>query len=970
MRYIYLSFLLLLAVGGMAQGPVIPDVSFNGTGQSVFKVNNSESSYGSEVKVLPDGKILMSGVYKNGGLFEIAVVKFNSDGYSLDPTFGVNGVATASMGNTATTGGLINHLKIDPSGRIFVSGYGYTLVSGDPAHSSYDLFLSCFLPNGTLDPSFDLDGRVFVNVLGSPDRADQLLDFTFDAVGNIYMTGSTDVTGNPPGNEIVIVKLTPSGAFDLTFSGDGKQLYTASAEYNYGYGIAVQPDGKIIVSGNTLLNSNFFALRVNADGTTDNTFGTSGLITVDIFASNAGDPASCMLLQTNGKILIAGAGTNPTSAYTLDAAIVRLNQNGSLDNTFGGGDGIFTYDMSGTASDDLILKMKLLANGQIICSGYGKIAGQKDFAVIRVNRDGTIDNTFNNSGKYLHDLTGTSVDDECRGIDVQPDNKLILGGKTSLIESVYTRFSIMRLIPDKIVANFSATPTTLCAGNTVQFTDNSGSPNLQWHWTFYGGTPATSTLQNPLITYSTTGSYNVKLVVNNAFMTDSLIVDNMITVYVTPVAPTAPTGPAAVCGSSSSIYSTTSVPMATSYNWVVEPAAAGALVPAGTNVTFNASSTYVGPFTIKVSAQNICGSSPFVQKVCQLNHAPSVYLLTGAGYYCQGTTGQTLMLSNSDIGVNYELTLNGTPTGNIKAGTGSSIAWNNIIPEGFYMVQAFNGCLVGMAGQVYNVMFTPPAQASTPAGLTQVCNGTTNGYTTTAVASALSYQWTLSPANAGIITANGLQASIVWNSSFTGTANLSVMAVNECGNGPASSTLAISVNTTPAPSVSGFAIVCKNWNAVYETAAHTGSTYVWTVTGGTIVSGAGTASLTVNWNTTGTGTLKVVETSVLGCVGTSSLYNVTVNACVGMEELTTKGTFSVFPNPVQNRFTVKLNEKAGDNSQLRIIEATGRVVAAFPISKNCEVIEGIDISNLKSGFYYLQMVNNGKVVSYTKIIKQ
>lgn len=962
MRYIYLPLLLLLAGTCMAQGPVIPDTSFNGTGQSVFMVNNSGSSYGSEVLVLPDGKILMSGVYKNGVLFEISVVKLKSDGYTLDPTFGVNGVATASLGNTATTGGLINHLKIDPSGRIFVSGYGYS--------SSYDLFLCCFLPNGTLDPSFDTDGRVFVNVLSSPDMADQLLDFTFDATGNIYLTGSTDVTGLPPGNEIVIVKLTASGALDPTFSGDGKQLYTASPEFNYGYGIAVQPDGKIIVSGNTLANANFFALRVNANGTMDNSFGTGGLITVDLFASNVGDLATCMLLQPNGKILVAGAGINPSAANTLDAAIIRLNQNGSLDNTFGGGDGIFTYDMSGTASDDLIFKMKLLADGRILCSGYATLAGQKDFAVIRVNADGTPDNTFNNNGTYLHDLTGTSVNDECRGIDVQPDGKIILGGKTSIIESVSTRFSIMRIIPDLVVADFSASPTTLCAGNTVQFTDNSGSNNLQWHWTFEGGTPATSTLQNPLVTYSSTGSFQVKLVANNAAMADSLIVDDMITVIVTPAVPAAPTGPAAVCGSSTAIYSTTAVPMATTYNWVLEPANAGELIPDGINVTFNSSNSYEGPFTIKVNAQNQCGISSFSQKTCQVTHAPSIYVFTGVGYYCQGTTGQTLTLGDSDNGVNYELTLNDVPTGNSIAGTGNSISWNNITTEGFYAVQAYDGCLVNMAGQVYNIMITAPSQAFTPVGLIQVCNGTESVYNTVEVASALTYQWTLSPANAGVITANGLQASIVWSGSFSGTADLSVQAVNECGNGPASSALSISVNTTPSPVVSGPAIVCQNWNADYQTDIHTGSTYIWTVNGGSVVSGAGTAAVTVNWNTAGTGTLKVEETSALGCTGTSLIYNIAVNPCVGLEELTTKGTFSVFPNPVQNKFTVKLNEKADNNSQLRLIDPAGRVVATFPISNTTEVIEGLDISNLKNGIYFLQLLNYGNVVSHTKVIKQ
>ena len=964
MRYIYFSLLLLLSGVGLAQGPVIPDTTFNGTGQSLFMVNNSESSYGSEVLVLPDGKILMSGVYKNAGLFEISVVKLNSDGYSIDSTFGVNGVATAALGNTATTGGLVNRLKIDPTGRIFVSGYGYG--------QNYDLFLCSFLPNGTLDNSFDLDGRVFVNIMGPPYKPDQLLDFTFDAVGNIYLTGSTNAGFSPTANDVVIVKLTPSGALDPTFSTDGKQLYPLSSSWDYGYGIAVQPDGKIIVSGYTLTNSNFFTIRVNPDGTMDNTFGTNGKVTVDIFGVTSFDYAYYMLLQPDGKIVVGGTGTNPVTS-NMDAAIVRLNQNGILDNTFGGGDGIFTFDMSGIATNDAILKMKLLADGRILCSGYVTIAGQRDFALIRVNADGTLDSTFNNTGAYIHDLNGNLVNDDCTGIDIQTDGKIILGGKTAIIESVSTRYSIMRIIPDMVVADFSALSTTVCAGNTVQFSDNSGSDHFQWNWTFEGGTPSTSTLQNPLVTYSTTGSYNVKLVVSNSVMADSLTIEDMITVITSPIAPTQPSGPVAVCGSSTATYTTTAVALATSYNWTLEPAIAGELISNGLNATFNSSISYVGPYTISVNAQNECGISSFAQKNCQLSHAPAVYVLTGVGYYCQGTSGQTLTLSNSEIGVEYELTLNNVPTGNFKSGTAGPIQWTNIIEEGFYMVQAFNGCLEGMAGQVYNMEFTLPAQAIIPTGATQVCNTSTDIYNTTAVVSGIStisYQWILSPADAGIITANGLQATIIWDNSFSGTANLSVQAVNECGNGPSSTPLEITVNATPAPSVSGLISVCQNWDADYQTDLHTGSTYTWIVTGGTIVSGTGTASITVNWETAGTGTLKVVETSAMNCIGTSSIFSVAIDACVGIEELNENEAFSVYPNPILNKFSVKVNEKASNNRQLRLIDPTGRIVAIFPISITNDVIEGIDISDLKNGFYYLQLVNDGKVVSHTKIVKQ
>lgn len=88
------------------------------------------------------------------------------------------------------------------------------------------------------------------------------------------------------------------------------------------------------------------------------------------------------------------------------------------------------------------------------------------------------------------------------------------------------------------VAYFTAFPTKLCVGNTVQFTDTSTNEPTSWNWTFAGGTPATSTSQNPVVTYSTAGTYQVKMVTSNGIGTDSITVINYITVNPNPTTPT------------------------------------------------------------------------------------------------------------------------------------------------------------------------------------------------------------------------------------------------------------------------------------------------------------------------------------------------------------------------------------------------------------------------------------------------
>ena len=86
-------------------------------------------------------------------------------------------------------------------------------------------------------------------------------------------------------------------------------------------------------------------------------------------------------------------------------------------------------------------------------------------------------------------------------------------------------------------ANFTASSTSVCTGNTVSFTSLSTGSNLSYNWTFNGGTPSASTAPNPMITYNTTGAFDVKLIVNNGNWSDTLVKANYITVSDPPAAP-------------------------------------------------------------------------------------------------------------------------------------------------------------------------------------------------------------------------------------------------------------------------------------------------------------------------------------------------------------------------------------------------------------------------------------------------
>lgn len=957
MRTTLLFSFLFAALFAVGQSIVKPDSTFNGTGRKVFTVG-ANLDFGDNIALQPDGKIIMTGASMNlGGLVNLGVARLNTDG-SFDNTFGTAGISLIDLGGLPSQGGFEPEIALQSDGKIVVNGYGWN-------GTDEDMFICRLMPNGTLDASFGTGGKVFVGLMsaGMPDQASAI---TIDASGNIFACGSTRSGGTPFSNDLAIIKLTPAGTLDPTFSGDGKLLLDLSGSADYGFGIATIAGGKIVVTGAAGIPANFFAIRLLSDGSYDATFGTAGKTLVDIMGANVADDCFGMTMTPDGKIVMVGDGYDPATTKFV-GAVVRLNANGALDNTFST-DGIATV---ASAQTNIFRNIIVQPDGKYLISGSTGVNGNDDFTVVLMNPDGSLDLNFNSTGTYSIDVTGQNNLDSGYGLALQADGKILLSGNTTISEFINEKYSIVRLSGKAVTAAFTVASNQICSGQAVQFNNASSGNNLTYTWTFEGGTPSTSTQPNPVVIYNSTGVFDVKLVATNGTVVDSIVKNDYINVSTVPAIPATPNGSVAVCGGQTAQYSTTTVPFANSYNWLVTPSAAGTFSGTGATTIFTASLSYTGAYAITVNATNACGSSLYSSGLnCTLNATPIAYMISGNNTYCEGTGGTTITLLDSETGVNYQLNIDNQPSGQPVNGTGSAIDWTNQTTQGFYTVMASTAtCSQQMAGQIYVSMISAPVQPEIPAGNTLVCNTATSAYSTFNVPMANTYTWVLTPANAGVLTPNSNQVSIAWSSTFSGTANLSVSAANDCGTSQASPSLAITVNNTPMPVVSGLANACLNWSADYTTTATSGSSYVWTVTGGTIVSGAGTASVNVNWNSAGTGTVKVVETSAANCSGTSAVFNVAVDPCVGIDEPDTDAAIHVYPNPAVAMITVKLNETAGNNSQLRFIDQVGRVVSTYNVNEGTNTIESIDISNLKSGFYTLQYMNNGRMVSQSKIVK-
>ncbi|MEO8591394.1 MAG: T9SS type A sorting domain-containing protein [Flavobacteriales bacterium] len=290
-----------------------PDASFGTDGivlQSVSAVVANAEDMLYDVKLDGDGNILACGSsYDENYVRRPVVVRFTPSGV-LDTTFGVNGLATIPVNAVGSSS--FQGIAVQPDGKIVATGYfGET-------EWWYTLLLVRFNAGGTLDDSFSVDGIVKYNY-GNVDDQGQDLELTDD--GSILVAGRTvTVTYN---YSTLLMKFTPDGEVDASF-GTAGAVEEDLDDFDYGWEMALQADGKIIMAGTSGDGPpNGFDLAVwkyQADGTPDMTFGDNGLamhVIPDYYTMIYG-----LDVQADGKILIGGqARTTNNENYFFTARL-------------------------------------------------------------------------------------------------------------------------------------------------------------------------------------------------------------------------------------------------------------------------------------------------------------------------------------------------------------------------------------------------------------------------------------------------------------------------------------------------------------------------------------------------------------------------------------------------------------------------------------------------------------------------
>jgi uncharacterized delta-60 repeat protein len=393
-----------------------------GTGGSVITPINSSNDEATGVVVQGDGKIVAVGKSYVGSFEDFAVVRYTSTG-GLDPGWNTSGIVTTDVGGQNDEA---YSVALQTDGKIVVCGTAY---SG----SDHDYAFVRYTTAGFVDGSFNSGGKVVL-----PMGGDQFaFAVTMQADQKIVAAGSTSTSGHADAG---LLRLLANGTLDSSFGSTGLVTIPISGNNNHGNAVAVQGDGRIVLAGDASSGSNpfdFFVARRNADGSVDGTFGPSTGIVVTSVGS--GDTlANSTVIQSDGKIVVAGTASN---GIDNDFCVIRYNADGSLDPGFNGTGSVLTAVGTG---DDAAKAVALQTDGKIVVAGFAGLGSFASFGVVRYNPDGSLDSSFNSIGTVT--IMMGSGDAYAQGVVVQADGKIVVAGYSS--DGSTTSFALARLLSD------------------------------------------------------------------------------------------------------------------------------------------------------------------------------------------------------------------------------------------------------------------------------------------------------------------------------------------------------------------------------------------------------------------------------------------------------------------------------------------------------------------------------------------
>jgi uncharacterized delta-60 repeat protein len=327
----------------------------------------------------------------------------------LDATFGSGGIVTTNFGTDAAGSNDVAILASD----------GSMVAAGYDIQSNREVFaLAKYLPDGSPDPSFGGGTGMVTTKFGHANAQ-------ATAVAIQQTTGKIVVAGfqSPSYNRFAVARYNPDGSLDTTFSHDGMVTldFGDNAEAN---AVAVLPNNDVVVAGYAAQPStglDYALVRYTDKGKLDPSFGTGGIVTTDFFGSD--DEIGGIAVQPNGKLVVAGSTSNNGIS---EFSVARYNFNGTLDQSFGVSGVQFTAFEDNP--DDDAAKVRLGSGGKIIVAGTARknVSGAAPkIAVARYTSSGALDTSFSTDGKVTTSIGSGVI---AYGMGIEPAGGIVVAG--------------------------------------------------------------------------------------------------------------------------------------------------------------------------------------------------------------------------------------------------------------------------------------------------------------------------------------------------------------------------------------------------------------------------------------------------------------------------------------------------------------------------------------------------------------
>jgi uncharacterized delta-60 repeat protein len=368
-------------------------------------------------------------------------VAFGASAGSFDPVFGSGGLVQLQLGqNVAVPRSYATAVLAQGDNKILLGG-----VAGDSGSDADEFMVARLNPDGTRDTTFGSAGAFYAQMSNqvatqSREPLSEVRALALQGNGDIIAAG--EATNDSGGGQFALVRLLPTGALDTSFGSQGKVIVQPGSAVSSGiagaYAVALQSDGKIVTAGwadDSGGHPAFAILRLNSDGSLDQSFGSGGQIVVQLGQSPTSpySYAQSLVIEPDRTIAVAGIANDVSGNY--EFALARLNANGSPYAGLGPVGQVRVQVAAAQQSPQSgAYGLALQSNGRLVAGGYARDPGSDarapyELALARFNPDGTLDSSFGSGGKVrVQTATGDAPYSYAAALALQSDDKIVVAG--------------------------------------------------------------------------------------------------------------------------------------------------------------------------------------------------------------------------------------------------------------------------------------------------------------------------------------------------------------------------------------------------------------------------------------------------------------------------------------------------------------------------------------------------------------